>query len=138
MATFTTATRIRIAALVLAGCGVVCSIGFWVLTFPLSAKWGLLPGFFIADALPYALVVVAIAFSRTRGAAAVCLVASLLVLAFGVYTCVDWTRFSVFDGWINDIELLTYPFKWLFGLLAGVAAVVDLMVRMSRYERRTG
>jgi hypothetical protein len=132
MPTISRATNLRLVALVLAVCGVVCSLGFWALTFP-SAKWALLPRFLRTDALPYLLLAVAIAFSRTRGAAAICLVASAFVLAFGIYTYVDLVRFSWRNGWINDITLLTYPVKWLFTMLAGLAAGLDLMFR---YEAR--
>src|SRR3974377_1650108 len=67
--------------------------------------------------------------ARTRGPSAVCVAAALCVLAIGIYTYLDWLRVP----YINDIDLFTFPLKWLFAMATLLASAVSFIVRLSNH-----
>jgi hypothetical protein len=131
MPTLITATHIRTAALTVAGCGVACSFAFFAFS---SGKGGFPTASFVSDALPYVMVAIAGTLAGTRTVAGICVAASLCVLAVGVYTYINWVRFPA-PTYINDIELSTYPLKWLFALIGLSVAVVGFVVRKIKHAQ---
>ena len=123
MAPSITAKHLRIAAEAVASCSIAFSIAFFVVGPFYSTRSGFAYRFFLADAEPYAVVAVAAVLARTRVPATACLIAAFCVLAVGIYTYLDWIRVP----FINDIDLVTFPLKWLFAgaalLIAGVSFV---------------
>ena len=129
-----TPIHLRTGAQTAVGCGIMCSFAFFLFGPFASARIPEFPySWFVSDALPYAIVAVAVAMSRARAVALICLIASFSVLTVGLYTYIDWIRFP----FINDIELLTYPLKWLFALMAIVVSVISFIARRV-HNARTG
>ena len=121
-----TAKRLRIAAAMVAGGSIAFSFVFFLVGPFYSSRAGFAYSFFAADAAPYAAVAVSALLARTRGPAAVCLAAALCVLAVGVYTYLDWIRVP----FINDINLLTFPLKWLSAVAALLIASIAVLARV--------
>ncbi len=116
----------RIATETVAGGSIAFSFLFFLMGPFYSSRSGFDYSFFVADAAPYAAVVVAALFARTRGPAAVSLAAALCVLAVGAYTYRDWIRVP----FINDIDLFTFPLKWLFAVAALLVSGISFAVRL--------
>jgi len=106
--------------------GAVGSLGFSGFYSLASGRGGFPVNFFVSDALPYFVAAVAGTMVRTRTVAYICFAASASVLGAGVYTYIDWVRFPA-PTFVNDIELSTYPLKWLFGLVALSVAIVGFV-----------
>jgi hypothetical protein len=120
---------LRIAAETVACCSIAFSTVFFMVGPFYSERSGFAYSFFFADAKPYVVVAVAALLARTRGPAAICVAAALCVLAVGIYTYVDWIRVP----YINDIDLFTFPLKWLFAAAALLVSGISLIVRLSHH-----
>ena len=121
-----TAKHLRIAAETVAVSSIAFSIAFFAIGPFYSSRDGFAYSFFLADAKPYAVVAIAGVLARTRGPAAVSLAAALCSLAVGIYTYLDWIR----GPSINDIDLFTFPLKWLFAVAALLVAGVSFLARV--------
>ncbi len=129
-----TSTHVRTAALMMASCGVLCSFAFFAFHSFASGLGGFPVRFFVSDALPYLVAALAGTLAKNRAVGGICAAASLCVLALGVDTYIEWIRFPV-PKFVNDIELSTYPLKWLFSVTAVFVAAIAFVPRKTKHAQ---